>query len=647
MKPFACEYCSYSSNYKHDLKRHQKTHQNHDDQQNITQHEQQINSSHTVGYPVQALNLANNIQVPATTKQIINIQPPSTTTTTPHITTNVKKPIIHDENNNSFDIRLKENFKIFINGPSRSGKTVFITELLKNIDIFCKAPPKIITLVYKIFQPIYHEMGAIHLVPDGDCLKEKLMNIAHGEPMLVIFDDLINSDSLPNISDLFVVDGRHMNLSLIFISQKLFINNDSFREISQNCDYYILFKNPRNSQEIRTLASQMTPGKMQLISYYTEATKNPFSYLFINLTQECQLHVKYLNYLFNIPHIVKVYNNATTMELNDGFSVGRTNFAKMYLKSNNIPPMLNGNDNSGSSKHSMSTGTDDIPRQDVGVSTNNTHSVGTESDVISKQDVSTETDNIPRQDIGVSAGSKHSAGTQTDVISTQDAGVSTGSKHSVGTETDVITTHDAGVSTNSRRSISTKTDDILKQDIGVASNNVASVSTETDSFTDNNLESAIGMEQTLPVTYTDYSDMISNNNNTPRHYSYRAINRPDFSRPEREMRLNIPIHNLIRRRPNRYQDYHEYTDDEVAERRSITYENENLLPASKNGEVECNQCNEIFANVNALRKHAPQCQPNIYPCYECGKGLASRNALTSHVTAMHQNRRDIREMERV
>ena len=77
--------------------------------------------------------------------------------------------------------------------------------------------------------------------------------------------------------------------------------------------------------------------------------------------------------------------------------------------------------------------------------------------------------------------------------------------------------------------------------------------------------------------------------------------------------------------------------------RSITYENDSFLPASKNGEVECNQCSEIFANGNALRKHAPTCQPNIYPCYECGKNLASRNALTSHVRAMHQNRRDIRE----
>ena len=32
-----------------------------------------------------------------------------------------------------YDIRLKENFKLFISGPSRCGKTVFVSKLLENI----------------------------------------------------------------------------------------------------------------------------------------------------------------------------------------------------------------------------------------------------------------------------------------------------------------------------------------------------------------------------------------------------------------------------------------------------------------------------------------------------------------------------------
>merc|ERR1711888_212236 len=56
---------------------------------------------------------------------------------------------------------------------------------------------------------------------------------------------------------------------------------------------------PRNSSEIRALAQQMTPGNLILVGIYLEATKGPFSYLFINLTQECSPSVKYLSNLFN------------------------------------------------------------------------------------------------------------------------------------------------------------------------------------------------------------------------------------------------------------------------------------------------------------------------------------------------------------
>ena len=56
---------------------------------------------------------------------------------------------------------------------------MFVKEFLLNTDIFCKSQPKIITLVYKVFKPIYHEMGLDHLVQDCDDVKEKLMEIAN------------------------------------------------------------------------------------------------------------------------------------------------------------------------------------------------------------------------------------------------------------------------------------------------------------------------------------------------------------------------------------------------------------------------------------------------------------------------------------
>ena len=208
-----------------------------------------------------------------------------------------------------FDIRLKENFKLFISGPSRCGKTFFVSELLENIDTFTKEPPETIIYVYKVWQSKFDEMKTVvhSFMEDNENVIQKIKDVAQGQRIFIIFDDLINSKSLVDIAALFTVDGRHMNMSMAFLSQRMFVNNEYFRQISQNCDYFCIFKNPRNSSEIRTLAQQITPGSLDLIEIYKEATKSPFSYLIINLTQECEPNVKYLSHLFNDDHSVQVY----------------------------------------------------------------------------------------------------------------------------------------------------------------------------------------------------------------------------------------------------------------------------------------------------------------------------------------------------
>ena len=42
----------------------------------------------------------------------------------------------------------------------------------------------------------------------------------------------------------------------------------------------------------------MTPGNLILVQIYMEATNGPFSYVFINPTQECDPWVKFLSDIF-------------------------------------------------------------------------------------------------------------------------------------------------------------------------------------------------------------------------------------------------------------------------------------------------------------------------------------------------------------
>ena len=125
---------------------------------------------------------------------------------------NRKHPIIISSSKNDdlddkrFDIRLKEGFKLFIAGPSRSGKTFFIDSFINNLPDFAINPPKTIVYVYKIWQPKYGEMKVDYFIEDCEDLDKKLFENIKTPSSLVVFDDLINSKSLPTIAKLFTVD---------------------------------------------------------------------------------------------------------------------------------------------------------------------------------------------------------------------------------------------------------------------------------------------------------------------------------------------------------------------------------------------------------------------------------------------------------
>ena len=59
----------------------------------------------------------------------------------------------------AFDIRLKDNFKIFLSGPSGCGKTTFISNLLANIKEYTKNPPSQIVYYFTEWQPKFDQQS--------------------------------------------------------------------------------------------------------------------------------------------------------------------------------------------------------------------------------------------------------------------------------------------------------------------------------------------------------------------------------------------------------------------------------------------------------------------------------------------------------
>ena len=234
------------------------------------------------------------------------------------------------DENNPIDCRLIENFKIYMSGPSRCGKSVFLASLLKSRKTFTKRPPEVICFVYSVYQEgIYDDLrnGIVdYFIQDDEHLErniQKILNANKGKPSLLIYDDLIKSINLPFIARQFTVNGRHNGISQVFVSQKLFPKDENIRLISNNSDYLVVFKNPRNATEIKILSNQMSPGKNILSKIFEQATLDPYSYLFIDLTQECIPQKKYLSHLFDSDHWIHTYIERMSTK----------DFTRMYLVS--------------------------------------------------------------------------------------------------------------------------------------------------------------------------------------------------------------------------------------------------------------------------------------------------------------------------
>jgi hypothetical protein len=103
---------------------------------------------------------------------------------------------------------------------------------------------------------------------------------------LLVVDDLMKQDDAL-ISKIFTKGSHHLNLTIIYLLQNLFVQGPECRNISLNAHYIFLFKNPRENSQVGHLARQMYPHKSKFMqSAYDDATKSAHSYLLVDCRQE-------------------------------------------------------------------------------------------------------------------------------------------------------------------------------------------------------------------------------------------------------------------------------------------------------------------------------------------------------------------------
>jgi len=168
-------------------------------------------------------------------------------------------------------------------------------------------PPQEIYWSYLEWQAAYQEMlqmqtkiNFIEGFPNVDDLK-----INKETPKLLILDDMMESAKEKNLTHLFTVGSHHYNLSIIHIVQNMFFNG--IRTSRINAQYLILLKNPSDKLQIQNLGRQLFPGSQYFQEAFDDATKSPYGYLLIDLTQNTPENARLRTNIFPSDDVMYVY----------------------------------------------------------------------------------------------------------------------------------------------------------------------------------------------------------------------------------------------------------------------------------------------------------------------------------------------------
>ena len=209
----------------------------------------------------------------------------------------------------TYDARLSHPSTILISGVSRSGKTCFSKKLIENVNkVFKPTPPKYIILIYEEWQNMYDtlvENKHVHLtmkgIEDFDYLKELMIEKKDQGGTLLMIDDQ-GSKIDQNIMKIFTIYSHHYSVTCMLLTQTLFDSKREFRTVSLNASYMVIMKNSRDASSITNLAKQTHPYRTRfLTNSYLDATKQPYSYLLIDMVPETPEEIRIRSNIFEDP----------------------------------------------------------------------------------------------------------------------------------------------------------------------------------------------------------------------------------------------------------------------------------------------------------------------------------------------------------
>lgn len=208
----------------------------------------------------------------------------------------------------TYNVQFKSCSTYVLAGPSKCGKSVWITNLLLNsnvliegpidyIYVFCGSNDQTMTLLKEKFGP---KIQFVSGLPKD--LNEYIHSGKHG---VLVFDDLMSHELTNNtqISEVFTKRSHHENLSVFLVLQNMFALGKERLNFVRNANYIVLFRNPLDQSVPYVMSQRFDPINQRKLADMLIYVMEKHRYVLCDGHQDTKKLVRFRTDLFNGEHM--------------------------------------------------------------------------------------------------------------------------------------------------------------------------------------------------------------------------------------------------------------------------------------------------------------------------------------------------------
>ena len=189
-------------------------------------------------------------------------------------------------NFNVEDLKLIHPFSLIVSGPTSSGKSTLIFQILDNLHQNTTPVIEKVVYIYGIYQDIFKKYPNIFFTDNLE-----FMDCSTEVPTVIILDDLMSVlNNSKKLEELFTRGVHHRKVSVVLTLQNLFYHGGVMKTLRDNAMYIALTKHIQDVSKLDTFARQLESKNSNYFKdSYADAVSKKYGYLFCDLHPHSEL----------------------------------------------------------------------------------------------------------------------------------------------------------------------------------------------------------------------------------------------------------------------------------------------------------------------------------------------------------------------